>query len=759
MADREVRLIITSDATRAIAGMKQLEAQTGSFMSRLKGSWLEFAAVTAGASIAFSKAVDLMSIGAKALQAEEAFRNTAASYKVNADQMIVNLKRITNETIDDSDLVQQAMKMMSGGVPEQDIMRTAEIARTASRRMGEDIQVSFENIGDAILTGKTKILKAYSLLTAEDQKWVDAAKAAGHEVDIMTGILANYTIQQEAMGKSIENTVERIQQMKTAFNEMGEEAGKVGINFSGFFGSIATGFAATIFRPLAELERLQNLIPGMGKLGISTVWQDQEKKYSDWSKKLRGERLPEEIMGYEAGPYFGLDKVKRDKQAWLNDLKRKANSKNAADGLATLARAQADWAKRIEQMDPLLDEETRKLEGFYDAIEMTRMALAKDKLPTSWLDTILSKGEGLIKLAQGLKEVQLTNEALAKWEEDKAADTFARTLLGADQGRRMSDLSTTRQANLLALRSRTGDLSPRDVTEQGFALDRQSLETASRRLTIETDTRKISALSKDDFRTILGLENERLALKQQILDLDELSAASLAQYSRTLEEGLLAGLKMYTDDLSRHFEYGVELARNAAQEMERGFSDLFFDAMTGQLKTAEDYFRAFLNSIARMMSDLIARDLMTQIVGGSKGGGFGGLLGMGLSFFGASPALTGIPAASTGAPYIADAWSAGVYGWHTGGPVRLHAGGFPLNADEVPAILQMDEYVIRRDAARRIGTSTLDALNRGQSPGNTTSTSLSVGPIVINGEVSRALEVRLRHEFENTARRVLKEAM
>lgn len=51
---------------------------------------------------------------------------------------------------------------------------------------------------------------------------------------------------------------------------------------------------------------------------------------------------------------------------------------------------------------------------------------------------------------------------------------------------------------------------------------------------------------------------------------------------------------------------------------------------------------------------------------------------------------------------------------HGGGPVRMHAGG--LAADEVPKILQVGEFVMRRTAVQRIGETTLRAMNEGRAP-------------------------------------------
>lgn len=68
----------------------------------------------------------------------------------------------------------------------------------------------------------------------------------------------------------------------------------------------------------------------------------------------------------------------------------------------------------------------------------------------------------------------------------------------------------------------------------------------------------------------------------------------------------------------------IEAMDGVAQGMFDGFKTFFFDAMTGQLKTFEDYIKSFANSVAQTLSQLASKMLMQTIVGG-----IGSLLGMG----------------------------------------------------------------------------------------------------------------------------------
>jgi len=94
--------------------------------------------------------------------------------------------------------------------------------------------------------------------------------------------------------------------------------------------------------------------------------------------------------------------------------------------------------------------------------------------------------------------------------------------------------------------------------------------------------------------------------------------------------------------------------------------------------------------------------------GGSFGGGGGFASGIGSLFTGASGGATaGVGSSFAGAAGVALALAGG-------GLVakRFGSGGSALR-DRIPAFLEPGEYVLRKDAARRIGMSELNRLNRG----------------------------------------------
>ncbi|MEK6531255.1 MAG: hypothetical protein AABZ23_02035 [Deltaproteobacteria bacterium] len=241
---------------------------------------------------------------------------------------------------------------------------------------------------------------------------------------------------------------------------------------------------------------------------------------------------------------------------------------------------------------------------------------------------------------------------------------------------------------LLDLKKDSGEISEKEAIEEEVSLNNTLIQ------------QKISLLDaslKDytDEAARLEILKEIAKLKGEIISEDEL-ASKLKPYEGTFSEGWARSSKKWRDSVATDFQAGEKIAEATAQGMHQAFSDLFFDAMTGDIKNLWDYFKSFLESISRAISDILSQKLVNYIIGSS--------------WF--SP-----PAAST--PTVMQVHSGG-YIMHRGGYVpRFHFGG--LSSDEVPAILQKGEYVVSRK-----GVAALDAINSGRIADGSPSVNVSV---------------------------------
>lgn len=169
----------------------------------------------------------------------------------------------------------------------------------------------------------------------------------------------------------------------------------------------------------------------------------------------------------------------------------------------------------------------------------------------------------------------------------------------------------------------------------------------------------------------------------------------------------------YKEKLKKEFNAMTELSEETARAMQSNFSNLFFDSMTGELKSLEDYATAIFRSIQRAAAD-ISGQMLTQGLFGKdmKGGGWLSDLGVWLKGLGG----TGSAASGSSVPSgWVNAWthhSGGMAGegpsrpmpaWMFSGAERYHSGRSPIGPGERPAIIRDEEGVFTPEQMRALG--------------------------------------------------------
>jgi len=210
----------------------------------------------------------------------------------------------------------------------------------------------------------------------------------------------------------------------------------------------------------------------------------------------------------------------------------------------------------------------------------------------------------------------------------------------------------------------------------------------------------LSAITPLQEALIPSIRESTLVRMEEARALEALTAAT-EQY-RTLQE--FWGFEQYDTLLinqsEKTFSEMIELTERTAWSMQQNFSDFFFDAITGKLRSLEDYATAVFESMARAASDFFSQQIVQGLFGElNKAGGGGGLLGSLFSTY-HSGGIVGEtataskrvnPAVFIGAP-------------------RLHGG---LMADEFPAILQRGERVIPKNVAGAAPAVQINIVNKG----------------------------------------------
>ncbi|MFA5208672.1 MAG: hypothetical protein WC428_08580, partial [Candidatus Paceibacterota bacterium] len=249
----------------------------------LKSKWMELSVAAVGAYMAFNKALDYMTLGAKATQAEEAFENAATVYGLNSSQMISDIRKVTLETVDASHIQQKALKAIVQGVDPKKIPDLFEAARVGAVKAGEDVGDVMDQLIDSIANEMPRGLRKFGFVTKEEFGLITKAAAAGvTEIKLLDLAIAHAKLQQIQMALSSDTAAIHIQQFRASVDELKESIGK-GLNWSaevlmGVFQGIASTSllaAAGIFKVIQAERELR-------------AWMDEKVGATGWAAYHKG---------------------------------------------------------------------------------------------------------------------------------------------------------------------------------------------------------------------------------------------------------------------------------------------------------------------------------------------------------------------------------------------------------------------------------------------------------------------------------------
>ena len=238
--------ITRAEAARAKA-IEQIDSQNFAtrkgLLDSLKTHWLAVTGAIVAAWAAVSQAKEYVNLGAMALQAEESFKNVVNAYGVDGDRLLAKLKEVSVGAIDESAMMQRAVKALQQGLSPDQIIQLMEVARSSARVAGIDIKDAFDRITEAAANQMTRSLKALGIIIDQNKAYEDYAKQLGIAKEALneqqqSQALANAAIteglrQRQAMNISLVNEAEQLQINKARFEELKETIGKELLNVLG----------------------------------------------------------------------------------------------------------------------------------------------------------------------------------------------------------------------------------------------------------------------------------------------------------------------------------------------------------------------------------------------------------------------------------------------------------------------------------------------------------------------------------------------
>jgi hypothetical protein len=379
------------DITRAHTAMTEKitslnEQQFGKSITSIgfwKDHWISATVAIGAAMVVISKAGEYMEIGAKAQQAAESFDLVGKSAGYSADRLDNFKERMSAAaagTVDDSDIMQKAVKGMVLGLSDDQMVGIMEAARISARVAGEDVKTAYEKITDAISTGMPKALRQYGLVSKEEAVIVNAALKAGVEgIDLYRIAMTNASIQAAKFGEVHDTAAEKIQRHRAILNEAKETVAQW-----------ALAVAASTIQYLTHTEKQLLIMDGMRK-------QKEQGAAADMEDAENGIAMQE-----------------RSKALYLTGIKEKTEAAKGAE--AERKRIEAEEKKAAELLKKMQNDSTAAyIKGVDEEIEVNEKALREEAAEQKkyWNDVDKLREDSLKDYLLGLeKETEEVGKAM-----------------------------------------------------------------------------------------------------------------------------------------------------------------------------------------------------------------------------------------------------------------------------------------------------------------------------------------------------------
>lgn len=675
MAEQEVRLKITTDASGAVTGMKRvsdqmkkLESSSGSLSSMVKRHWGSIASAISVGSIVLlarsalnamdsvSKMSQKVGVSVEALQGYQYAARLADVESESLGKSLAKLSRNIWDAARGSVEIETAFNKLGLSAKSTDgQLKTTD-------QMLEDIAERFSRMKDG--TEKTALAMVLFGRSGADlipllNQGRDGLQEMREEAEKL-GII--FSAQDAAAAEEFNDNITRLEMsfkglatrvmgdvlpillnFSEALVQNAKDGGGLRTTIEGLgdafriLVSIGTGVVAafdiigTAIGGLAvKAENFVSAIAASKEIITQPGWAVSWSQKADLLKKTwasgsadigLGDDLEKKMQAYGS-----LIEAIWDKSAKARARLPAGGGGGTAGGTGAgndaLSQAMISWREKIEALNPYIDKFDRQLMG----VQKEADKLVQKFGAQQWILEGLARGRYFIEMARDMEETRKVLEAL--YETEKKYQELAQTwdLKKADLSAQTARTSLDRDRRMLEEQSRYGLITSAEQVEKQLDLDRRGLEIDRERTLSVIAIKSINAETEEQMTEINGLAYELRDLEQQIADLEDVRLLRLREYTGTFTEGVQSGMAQYAASLESSFQKGVNVSQDATSAMKAGF-DNFFDHTSDGFMDLANLATKVMNAISRS----IIENLISKPLAAGLGSFVTGLLGAGSS--------------------------------------------------------------------------------------------------------------------------------
>lgn len=392
MANQEVKLIITSDATGAITGLKKVEDATKKFgetsqsmVDKLKANWLGASAAIAAAVVTIQKAWDIAKIAADYNEQMGLINAFAGQYGTSAQSIVDSITKISDGMISIPAAAEIAAEALQKGLSPDMLNGLSEAAVVLSDTMGTSAEEAFKRMASSLELNKEKLLK--TALGAFDLKekygeLTDQMSEAEKRTAFYNMLMEETHRVQALTGEGAKSTADKMETLVATLKNLqlylGQGILRAAAGAMGAFQAVA---AAALYLSGGVFGIIKSVASLSDYLGITTnaaeEWRISQEAATNAAAELWGKAKDNFAAVTASAEDFSkaMQKVNTEIKPNQKELDR------LAEAAKKVHNALSGWSDKIDAMNPALAKQDQAVVSLWNDYDKLKEKLTELKAP------------------------------------------------------------------------------------------------------------------------------------------------------------------------------------------------------------------------------------------------------------------------------------------------------------------------------------------------------------------------------------------
>lgn len=192
------------------------------------------------------KFVQLVEAGARATAIQDSFNLITKASGVMSDALVERMKIASGVFVQETDIMVKAQQLLVEGFSPDQIVKLTEASRVAARKMGTDVASAFDLVTQAVITGRTRAIRAAFPMDESEVMEKYAASIgsvtsmlseAGRQQALYNEVVRQLNEYTQKYGELMPSQYEQLQKTKSAWAEMGINIKKAAMEMGELLGA------------------------------------------------------------------------------------------------------------------------------------------------------------------------------------------------------------------------------------------------------------------------------------------------------------------------------------------------------------------------------------------------------------------------------------------------------------------------------------------------------------------------------------------